>query len=1186
MHAPTRILIGVFALLSGLVALSASAARPTFRADPDYLIDTLDTEDGWPASAPTAMAQTPDGYLWLGTLDGLVRFDGLKFDLFGQSSLRKLPNEAVVKLHLDRTGNLWVGTANGIAVRSGRDWRAAALPGTNNNRGNQIVCTLAERPGGDLLVTTLDGGVLEFRAGQFHPLPAPPGATNTPYSGCVDEAGNWWVAQHKFIGKWDGQRWVETVSLADISNLAAGQVRCATGRAGGLWLLVGPELRHYRGGVEAQRTPLPGFGGRVMDLLEDSRGNVWIGTWRAGLWQVNSKGLVRHWTRSNGLADNAVPFVFEDRDWNIWVGMEQGGLTRLKQRTFQSFLTVTDRLAFTRFAVAASPTGGVFIASYLDGLRRADAEGIAKVPLPAPFTDSSVSALCLLVDRSGCLWTGAMTNGVWRIEGQDAQWMPIDDSGRAPVYALFEDSRGRIWLAGGQSVSVFEAGTMLGVGAARGLPAGLVQAFGEDKAGTIWLAHSRGVFRLETNHWVEVLDAKGGSLGMNSLLADADGTLWMGSVQHGLACWRDGHLLQKKLPPALPMRGAYTFLEDNLGFFWMTSPAGVLRARKSDLKAWLEGKQPAVTWQIFNASDGLPAAECGTSARDGQGRLWFATSRGVARVDAAVDHPNPIPPPVQIEELTYHRAAAHVYGGEAEGALAPIVQSRLQWPFPERLILPPGSRRLQVHYTALDFTAPEKLRFQTRLDPNDTDWQDVGDRRVAYYYDFTPGSYVFRVRAVNHDGVWNEADASLAFTVLPFYWQTSWFRALVGLLLVASGGGAVFWRSRAKRRLELAEMEHLRRESADRKRADERFRLAVEASPNGIVLVDSEGRIILVNAKTERLFGYSREELIGHEIEMLVPERFRGAHPGLLSGFFAASQTRAMGAGGELFARRKDGTDFPVEITLSPIQAEQGALVLCALVDLTGPKRAEQELAQQRNEVAHLSRVTTLGEISGSLAHELNQPLCAMMVNTDSAELHLQSPTPKLDEVRAILADIRKDGQRAGEIIHGMRAFLRRKELEMQPLEVGQLARDAVKLISADAVARKTTVGFEIPPDLPRVTGDRVHLQQVLLNLLVNGMDAMSNCPVADRRITIRATRPDPHTVEIAVSDAGVGIPPGDLDRVFTPFHTTKHGGLGLGLPICRSIVEAHGGSISLKNNPDRGATVRISLPASVGGRA
>ncbi len=201
--------------------------------------------------------------------------------------------------------------------------------------------------------------------------------------------------------------------------------------------------------------------------------------------------------------------------------------------------------------------------------------------------------------------------------------------------------------------------------------------------------------------------------------------------------------------------------------------------------------------------------------------------------------------------------------------------------------------------------------------------------------------------------------------------------------------------------------------------------------------------------------------------------------------------------------------------------------MLGATIDITERKQAELEIVQQRNEVAHLSRVTTLGEISGSLAHELNQPLGAILANTDAAELHLQSETPNLDEVRAILADIRKDDLRAGEIIHGIRAFLRRQELKKQPLEVAQLVEEAVRLIGADAVSRKTSVGLEIPPGLPRVTGDRIHLQQVVLNLLVNGMDAVSTCPVANRRITIRAAQPDPHTVEIAVSDAGVGIQAG-----------------------------------------------------------
>jgi C4-dicarboxylate-specific signal transduction histidine kinase len=250
-------------------------------------------------------------------------------------------------------------------------------------------------------------------------------------------------------------------------------------------------------------------------------------------------------------------------------------------------------------------------------------------------------------------------------------------------------------------------------------------------------------------------------------------------------------------------------------------------------------------------------------------------------------------------------------------------------------------------------------------------------------------------------------------------------------------------------------------------------------------------------------------------------------------------------------------------------------------LDITKRRLAEQEVVRQRNAVAHLSRVTTLGEISGSLAHELNQPLGAILANADAAELHLQSETPNLAELRSILADIRRDDLRAGEIIHGIRTFLRRRELDMEPLELAQIADEAAKLVSADAVTRHVTIGFEIPPALPRVSGDRIHLQQVLVNLLVNGMDAMSTCPVPLRRILIRAMQPNPATVEIAVSDAGVGIPPGSVSRVFDPFHTSKPGGLGLGLSICRSIIEAHGGVISIENNLDRGATARFTLPVS-----
>jgi len=393
-------------------------------------------------------------------------------------------------------------------------------------------------------------------------------------------------------------------------------------------------------------------------------------------------------------------------------------------------------------------------------------------------------------------------------------------------------------------------------------------------------------------------------------------------------------------------------------------------------------------------------------------------------------------------------------------------------------------------------------------------------------------------------------------------------------------GGMVFSTLGAKAWFILREEEKRKLAEEKLQESEQRFRQVAESVGEFIWEVDAEGRYTYASPAVEKTLGFTPAELVGkkHFYDLFIP----------------SDREERKAAAFQVFAERKPFRNFPnanvsksgqivhLETSGTPVLDAEGNLVgYCgADMDVTERKQAEQDLAQHRSEVAHLSRVTTLGEISGSLAHELGQPLGAILTNTDSIEMHLRSSAPNLEEVRAILADIRRDDLRASEIIHGIRAFLRRQELDMQPLEVRHLAEETVKLLSSDAAARKTSVGFEIPPSLPRVRGDRVHLQQVLLNLLVNAMDAMSACPVADRRIAIRASRPNPHTVEIAVSDVGVGIPLGELDRLFTPFHTTKQAGLGLGLPICRSIIEAHGGSISVQNNPDRGTTARFTIPA------
>ena len=250
-------------------------------------------------------------------------------------------------------------------------------------------------------------------------------------------------------------------------------------------------------------------------------------------------------------------------------------------------------------------------------------------------------------------------------------------------------------------------------------------------------------------------------------------------------------------------------------------------------------------------------------------------------------------------------------------------------------------------------------------------------------------------------------------------------------------------------------------------------------------------------------------------------------------------------------------------------------------LDRTARRRADTELQELRGQLAHVSRVSMLGQLASALAHELNQPLGAILRNAEAAEMFLQFEPPSLNEVRAILADIRKDDQRAGDVIERLRALLKRRSIEPRTLRLDDLLRSVGVLARADAAARHIRLDIETVSDLPEVTGDKVHLQQVLLNLVLNAMDAVDAAPAAERSVSLRAQRDGAATVELAVIDTGVGIPPEALGALFDPFFTTKPDGMGIGLPISRTIVEAHGGRIWAENNARKGATFRFTLPVA-----
>jgi len=365
------------------------------------------------------------------------------------------------------------------------------------------------------------------------------------------------------------------------------------------------------------------------------------------------------------------------------------------------------------------------------------------------------------------------------------------------------------------------------------------------------------------------------------------------------------------------------------------------------------------------------------------------------------------------------------------------------------------------------------------------------------------------------------------------------------------------------------------------KDVENRLRLVVEGSPNGIVLVNGHGRIDLVNTATEMLFGYWREELIGQPIEILVPERFRESHPILRANFIATSQAPIMGAGRELFGQRKDGTEFPVEIGVSRIQGEQGVLALAVIVDVSARKQAEAESRQYREELAHLSRIELVAEMATAFAHELNQPLSGIMNNASAGRRFIakgRADMPKLDH---LLEAVVMDARRAGEIIRNIRVMVRKGEGARIPVNVNSIIAEVVQLVHSDALERHCTVLSKLDPDLPAVSANPVLIQQVLLNITINALDAMRQTPAAERRVIISSRSDGDHKVWIGVRDFGTGLPKENPDRIFDPFFSTKQDGLGMGLSIARSIISSHGGELAAENAEGGGAWVHFSLPTT-----
>ncbi len=836
-------------------------------------METWDVERGLPSSTVTGVMQAPDGYLWLSTLNGLVRFDGVTFRSFvgpwspglkvggfngiaasasgeiwglaedGELAFRDKsgfttvkhggPGGAVQKLLTDTAGTVWATLASGAIARCAAG-KLDAVPQSEKFGG--LLGTPVGLPDGTAWLVSSNGALLEWKQGQVVERHPPGAKRQRLISLSMDNLGSVWLLGPRSIWQWHGRQWTP-VALPSKATVPFRGLK--TGQKGDVWAWSEEGIWRLAQGewISASDSLPPGPGGFNPTVeLVDFDGRVWFGTHGQGLISVSPAGQVTTLSVQQGLPSNYIRCLGQDHEGNLWAGTDRG-LVRIKPKQLAVVSWDNPESEAMATGLAAGTDGGLWIGSYGDGLLHIGDSGSqanAQVAFASPK-----SCRALVFDKQNRLWVGTVREGLWTME--NGQLIPVRDAqlpgGQAR--SLLADSRGRLWIGTTKGLFTWADGKLTPHAAPPEFGTLDVRAMIEDSDGSVWIGtQGQGLLRWRAGALERIPSALPAALlSVWSLYQDRAGSLWIGTDGGGLARWRAGRLEIFNRNNGLAVDTVCSILEDDRNTLWLGTYAGILRLKKSECDAVSSGGLSKLDAEVFTRSEGMPTLQCTgsfqpTACRTGDGRLWFPTVKGVVVVDPKREPPRSPAPSVVIEEI--------------------VLQGR-SLPPESGLRLGPLPRRITFLFTALSFRAPERVRFRYRLEGEDKEWIDAGTDRSVVFDALRPGHHKFRVTACNADGIWNEQGASLAFTVVPIWWQTWWFQGGVtcGAILLAAAILRRVMTRRLRGRLELAQ----RQGALDR----ERTRIARDIHDE---LGTSLTRIIMLSQPDDEESGSSRQELL------------------------------------------------------------------------------------------------------------------------------------------------------------------------------------------------------------------------------------------------------------------------------------------------------------------------------------
>ncbi|MEZ4700702.1 MAG: ATP-binding protein [Rhodothermales bacterium] len=739
---------------------------PANKALTQFVLSSWNRDDGLPQNTVSTVAQTTDGYIWFGTQEGLVRFDGVELKVYDANATGTIYSNTVRSLLGDRNGDLWIGTQAGGILRY-HDQTFTPVDSLVDGR----ITGLLQRRNGDILVSTQEA----FFSIRDTLVTAITGYDGGIVGALLEDTRSDAV----WIGTLDGQIIrladgvfsrpfpLDVLESAPISSLAQstmGALWVGTKKSG-LFRITEGRVEHF-----STREGLPSD--NISVLLTDSDNQLWVGTNDAGIFRMPSTPVLPvpdrdRLTQDEGLTSNSIRSLMIDREGSLWIGVDAGGVNQLHESKVTPITHYQGLPDEHVYPIYVEPSGVSWFGTE-KGALRLDLDGSTTIydqknGMPADFVLSFAGT------PDGSVWLGT-TNGLVRMRNSAMQVYTSNDGlPDNSIFGLYTDRAGQLWIATSGGASRFDGRTFTTYSTDDGLTSNYVTVFLEDHEGALWIGtYDGGLNRLKDGTIVPLTKEEGLSTdGILSLHEDGAGVLWVGTYGGGLNRIEDGVITVITSSEGLFNDKVFQILEDESRRLWISSNIGLYTISRDEVAALAAGRIDRITSQVYDRHDGLLSQEftggiqpAGWQSSDG--RLWFPTDRGAVVVSPSHMRFNAQPPPVAIRHVG--------------------VNTELRFDGTS-YTLPAGTSRLEIDYTALTFVSPTETTYRYILEGEDDDWIEAGTQRTAHYRNLAPGAYTFRVIARNADGVWSEAPATFTFYLEPFFYQTVWFYLIIGLII-------------------------------------------------------------------------------------------------------------------------------------------------------------------------------------------------------------------------------------------------------------------------------------------------------------------------------------------------------------------------------------------------------------------